>query len=94
METLERQYNLSNDYPQTTILLFDTTLIQEKTEQELYTLMLQFPNSKTNDQGVVALYFTCVKPVWKQIPTGNEYINFYDYLDRGNGKPYIMLKSC
>jgi hypothetical protein len=94
IETLEGKYNLSIDYPQTTILLFDSALIQETTEQELYELMLQFPNSRTNDQGIVALYFTCVKPAWKQIPTGNEYINFYDYLNRGDGKPYILLKSC
>ena len=94
METLENQYNLSIDYPQTTILLFDTALIKETTEQDLYTLALQFPNSKTNDQGIVALYFTSINPAWKQIPTGNDYMNFYDYLNRGNGKSYIMLKSC
>ncbi len=94
IDRLEKEFDLSVDYPQTTILLFDTHVIQESTEQELYELMLRFPNSKTNDQGIVALYFTSIVKVWKQIPTGNEYINFYDYLNRGDGKPYILLKSC
>jgi len=92
IDQLRERYNLSVDYPQTTILLFDSNLIQETTEKELYQLMLQYPNSLSNDQGILALYFTNIRPLWKQIPTGNEYINFYDYMNRGDGKPYIMLK--
>lgn len=94
IEELNQTYDLTVDYPQTTILLYDTNIIEETTEQELYNLMLRFPNSITNDQGIIALYFTNVRKLWNQIPTGNESLNFYDYMDRHNGKPYIMLKSC
>lgn len=93
-DRLKEHHTLSVDYPQTTILLFDSAIIQETTEQELYQLMLDYPNSVTNDQGILALYFTSIRPLWKQIPTGNESSNFYDYMNRNNGKPYIMLKSC
>lgn len=94
IEELKQTYDLTVDYPQTTILLYDTNVIEDTTEQDLYNLMLRFPNSVTNDQGIMALYFTNVRKLWKQIPIGNDTINFYDYMDRHNGKPYIMLKSC
>jgi hypothetical protein len=94
IDQLRERYDLSVDYPQTTILLFDSDLIQPTMEQELYQLMLQYPNSVSNDQGIIALYFTNIRPLWKQIPTGNETTNYYDYMNRNNGKPYIMLKSC
>jgi hypothetical protein len=45
-----------------------------------------------NDQGIIALYFTNIQPLFKQIKTHNEFIHFYDYLSRNNNK-YIMLKS-
>jgi hypothetical protein len=94
IDKLRSEYDLSVDYPQTTIMLYDTNILDSFTEQNLYNLMLQYPNSMTNDQGIVALYFTNIQKCWKQIPLGNDSMNFYDYMDRGNGKPYIMLKSC
>lgn len=90
---LETQYNLNIDYPQTTILLYDTNIIEPETVSEIRDLCIQYPVSITNDQGILALYFTCVRPLWKQIPTENEKVCFYDYLARvRKNKPYIMLK--
>jgi hypothetical protein len=90
---LASEFNLNIDYPQTTIMLFDTAIIEPNTVDDLYQLCLKYPISLTNDQGIVALYFTCIRPLWKQIPLENDVLCFYDYLARVNKhKEYIMLK--
>jgi hypothetical protein len=88
---LDTTYNLNIDYCQTTIMLYDTKIIKENTYDDLLNLLLEYPISITNDQGIIALYFTN-KNLFKQIKTHNENTQFYDYLPRNN-KPYIMLKS-
>lgn len=90
---LNNIYNLNIDYFQTTIMLYDTSIINNDTYDNLYNLLIEYPISKTNDQGIIALYFTNIKPLFKQIKTheNNEY--FYDYFSREKGKKYIMLKS-
>jgi hypothetical protein len=89
---LQLLYNLSVDYFQTTIMLYDTNIIENNTFDDLYKLMLEFPISITNDQGIISLYFTNVKPHFQQITIKNETTYFYDYLSRDNKLPYIMLK--
>lgn len=90
---LQSQYNLNGDYPQTTIMLYDTQIITPTTFRELVNLSIKYPISISNDQGILALYFTRIRPLWKQIPTENENVCFYDYLARVHkNKPYIMLK--
>ena len=90
---LNNNYNLNIDYFQTVILLYDTKIIQEDTFDNLYNLALEYPISKTNEQGIMALYFTTIKPLWKQIKLGDENINYYDYCNRtNNSKNYIINK--
>lgn len=91
--TLQSKYNLSIDYFQTTIMLYDTNIIENNTFDDLYKLMLEFPISNTNDQGIIALYFTNCKPLYKQLRIKNDTTYFYDYLSRDKKSPYIMLKS-
>jgi hypothetical protein len=80
------------DYPQTTIMLYDTQIITPTTYTELVNLLHEYPISNTNDQGIIALYFTSIRPVWKQIKTNNNYTHFYDFLPRDPANNYIMLK--
>lgn len=89
---LDKKYNLNIDYFQTTILLYDTNIIQPDTFINLYNLTLEYPISITNEQGIMALYFTNVFPLFKQISVKNEYTYFYDYMDRNINCKYIMLK--
>jgi len=89
---LSSTYNLSQDYCQTTIMLYDTSIIDADTFQNLYDLAVKFPISKTNDQGIIALYYTQIKPHFKQIPVRNQETWFYDYLSRAKQFKYIMLK--
>lgn len=92
IEQLSQRFDLDVNYPQTTILLFDSAILEDRTLSDLYSLLLEFPIPTTNDQAIIALYFTNVKRVWQQIPTGDDRTNYYDYKSRENGKPYIILK--
>jgi hypothetical protein len=74
-------------------MLYDTKIIEENTYNELLNLLLEYPISITNDQGLIALYFTNIKPFFKQIKTNNETTYFYDYLRRTDYNKYIMLKA-
>jgi hypothetical protein len=91
---LESDYKLDIDYPQTGILLYDTNIIEKTTFPELYNLLITFPNVITNDQGIIALYFTNIKPVFRQIPLKGEQEDqyYYDCLSRNKHHKYIMLK--
>ncbi len=90
---LSETYDLGIDYPQTTIMLLDTNLIEEDTFDNLWELTLEYPISITNDQGVIALYYTCVKPAFEAIALRDETTYFYDYFLRNYGQPYIMVKD-
>jgi len=91
-DTLTTTYDVSGDYPQSTVMLYDTSIITDSTYDDLYNLTLQFPNSLTNDQGIIALYFVSIKNIWTQIPIENTTHCFYDFLHRTRVKPYIILK--
>jgi hypothetical protein len=90
---INNRYNMDIDYFQTTIMLYDTKIIEQNTYNELLNLSLEYPISRTNEQGIIALYFTNIKPYFKQIKTHNDETFFYDYLRRDNTSKYIMLKS-
>jgi hypothetical protein len=89
---LSNTYNLNIDYFQSTIMLYDTKIIEDNTFIDLINLAIQYPISKTNEQGIMALYFTNIKPLFKQIKIHNEYTHFYDFLSRNKNNKYIMLK--
>ena len=90
---LNNTYNLNIDYFQTTIMLYDTKLIDKYTFTILFKLAINYPISISNEQGIMALYFTNIHPVFKQIKTHNEHTYFYDYISRNHNHKYIMLKT-
>jgi hypothetical protein len=87
-----QKYNLNVDYPQSTMMLFDTKIIKHDTFIKLVDLAIEFPISITNDQGIIALYFTNIDPKFEQIKLGNEGNKYYDYMKRNNTDSYIMKK--
>jgi len=91
---LAKKYNLDINYPQTTIMLYDTSIIDSNTFTNLVELAEECKISKTNDQGIIALYFTNIKPLWEQIQLEDENTWFYDFELRPTklNKPHIMLK--
>lgn len=86
------KHKLNIDYFQTTIMLYDTNIIDDSTYTDLLNLLLEYPISITNDQGIISLYFTNIRPFFKQIQTSNDDTYFYDYLARSEHYKYIMLK--
>ena len=88
---LNNTYNLNIDYFQTGIMLYDTKIIENDTYDNLLKLSMKYPISRTNEQGIIALYFTNIKPFFKQIKI-KENIYFYDYASRNKNNTYIMLK--
>jgi len=90
---LNNTYNLNIDYFQTTMMLYDTKIIQHDTYDKLFKLSLEYPISRTNEQAIISLYFTTIQPLYKQIKTHDKHIYFYDYLSRNNNTKYIMLKT-
>ena len=90
---LNARYNLNIDYFQTTMMIYDTKIIEEETYSDLHKLAMDYPISKTNDQGIIALYFTNIKKIFNQIQTHNKEMFFYGYASRNKENKYIMLKS-
>ena len=91
---LERTVDLKSDYFQTTMMYFDTRIIEEGTVNELVELSRKFPNSRTNDQGILNIWAQN-KGLWAQLPTekfGGRFL--YDFYERpGFGvDDYLMLK--
>jgi hypothetical protein len=91
-DEMAKRWDLNVDYFQSTIMLFDTTIIEDDTFISLCDLTEAYPVSGTNDQGILNLYFICVKNKWEQIPLGNADTYFYDFNIRNTDKPYIMTK--
>ena len=90
---LNDNYQLNIDYFQSGILLYDTEIIHENTFNDLYQLSLNYPISKTNEQGIMNLYFNCKHNLWKQIPLQNSETKYYDYCSRIKGDTnYIITK--
>lgn len=89
---LKQLYDLTTHHFQTGIMLYDSNIITNNTFKELYELVIQYPITKTNEQAIMDLYFTKIKPLWQQIPTKNNDTYFYDYCKRRNNRKYIMVK--
>lgn len=89
---LNKEFNLNINYFQTTIMLYDTNIIEDNTFNDLLKLSIEYPISRTNDQAIIALYYTNVKKCAKQIPIRNNRTFFYDYIYRHQRYPYIMTK--
>lgn len=89
---LRTNYNIKLPYFQTTMMIYDTNIINENTKSELYRLLFTYPFSITNDQAIIALYFTQEKPCWEQIRRKKGDLYYYDYVRCVNNR-YIMVKS-
>lgn len=89
---LNNEFNLNIDYFQTTMMLYDTEIIKKDTFNNLYNLAKRFPISKTNEQGIIALYFTNIDNKYKPLRINNELYNLYDFIKRDINKEYIMIK--
>ena len=75
------------------MMLYNTSIIEENTFNDLYNLMLEYPFSITNEQAIMALYFIRIKPCFEEIKMHDEHTNYYDLLKRKETETYIMVKG-
>ena len=94
-QTLQNDYNLDVDYPQTTIMVFRSELVDDQLYDDLIKLTEQYPISRTNDQGIIALYLTS-RGLWEQIPMldTDKTIFYYDYLQRDVGTAGVAVGAA
>jgi len=90
-DKLNNNYNLDILSLQTGLLLYDTNLINDDTFSDLINLNKEYPIATKNDQSIISLYFTYIKPVWKQLKRKDENIYYYDSVKCVKEK-YIMIK--
>lgn len=83
---LKKEFNLNVDYPQSTIMLYDTNIIKDNTLNNLIELTKKYPISITNDQGIIALYWTSIDKKWEQIELG-----YYAYFKMNDNQTMSKL---
>lgn len=91
-QDLYKEFNLEIDYFQTTIMLIDTNIILDNTFNELVELANKYPICRTNEQGIMAVYFTNIKNYYKPISIYNDSLHLYDYYQRNKNASYVMYK--
>jgi hypothetical protein len=94
-EELHNRINLHRDSFQTSIMLYDTTVIKKDTKQELIKLMNEYPICRNNEQSLFNIYFNGIYHIWRPINTAYKGKLLYDYIKRYNHTiyDYTMLKS-
>lgn len=77
--SLREKYDLSvTNYFQTGVIYFDTSIIQNNTKFEIINLVKEFPISKTNEQGILNLYFYLDKKIYTELPAEIDgYISYF-----------------
>lgn len=91
---LQQEYELDIDYPQTGVMMFNTKLITPSLFSELCTLAIRYPISRTNEQGIIALYFTS-RNLWTHLPIHNNEtppLFYYSSSQSNETNRYIMYK--
>ena len=63
-------FKMDVDYPQSTIMYFDTRIIRDDPTipRQLFDLQKRYPMGRTLDQAYIALYFTNVRQLWHRFP--------------------------
>jgi lipopolysaccharide biosynthesis glycosyltransferase len=85
---------LDKDYFQGTMFIYDTRILNDDTMNRLFELNEKYPIAVRMDQGILNLYFTCERNLWKQIPVKDEIGFLYDFHERDGfrGRDYLILK--
>tara|TARA_B100001093_G_C26809851_1_gene1007096 strand:+ start:987 stop:1751 length:765 start_codon:yes stop_codon:yes gene_type:complete len=91
-QALESAYDLTKWHFQTTFMIYDTKIIKDDTASQMIELTKRYPIAMTNDQAIVALYYTVIEPCWEQIEIGDETTYYYSYKFTDQKKPTVISK--
>ena len=79
-KNLKKNYDLSiNNYFQTGMVFYDTQIINRKTKEEIKNLVTKYPFTRTNEQGIMNLYFIHEKKLYQELPRKVNDYNTYSY---------------
>ena len=77
---LENNYDLNiKNYFQSGILYFDTNIIEVSTKNKILDIVRKYPISKTNEQGILNIYFLFIKKLFKVMPQNVDGLTTYSY---------------
>jgi hypothetical protein len=89
----------SSKYFLNCIFLFDTSILEENTVEELKKMMYRYPVSLCNEMGIMNLYFTVKHKVWEAFPKrtldDSKYLfgwSEFNYRERPNWQQFCFLK--
>jgi len=91
---LQKNYNLtSKDFFQSGVLLFNSSIIEDNTVQNLIDLMNKYPIG-WGDQAIMNIYFKLIKNIWKPLPRKDSFGLLFNIKLQPNTKPtdYVMVK--
>jgi hypothetical protein len=93
-QELESRHNLDIDYFQSTLMIYNTKILEDSTIKRLFELAEKYPMSVRMDQGILNLYWTCERKLWRQMPLQDEVGFLYNFLElKGcKTKDYLILK--
>ncbi len=77
---LDGNYDLKiKNYFQSGILYFDTNIIEISTKSNILELVTKYPISKTNEQGILNIYFLYIKKLYEVMPQKVDGLTTYSY---------------
>ena len=87
---LEKNYDLSvSDYFQTGVMYFDTRIISDQTKDQIISLVNKYPITKTNEQGILNLYYYLQEKKYRELPSKIGSYTTYFYWKLTNEKIII-----
>lgn len=91
---LNNKINLNRSGFQSTMMLFDTSIIEQNTKKILIDIANKYHIMRTNEQGTMNIYFNGLYNIWEPLATKYNGKFTYDFWERGNFrfKDYVMLK--
>jgi len=91
---LENLVDLTCDNFQTTMMLFNSEIINENVKNDLIAYANKFHISRTNEQGIFNIYFNGINKLWQPLPVYWGETFTYDFWNRDgyNFTDYIMTK--
>jgi len=91
---LSKEFDIkTKHYFQTTIMLYDTSIINDDTFDNIIKLVEKYPMSQNGDQEYISLYFHQVTKQMEQITIKkNDNYYYYDYYQRYGVNKYCMTK--
>ena len=91
---MKRKYAMDCDYFQSTLMIFSSSILEPGIPDTLFALHERYPISRTGDQGILNLYFSLRRSIWRPLPLRDDHGFLYDFHERDgySASDYVILK--